>query len=139
MENRLVSESLEEFQELTEKLKGKQYKIDADKNKKITPNDFTILRGEKKPPKKKVNEDFSDSEISAQEFDEYLDQLFNSGMDPKEVIEEAKKFIDEHPYMHEQMGELEGEDKYAIPTQKLIQYYEENRDEIERDYPDYSE
>jgi len=52
MEAKLVSESLEEFQELSEKLKGKQYKIDADKNKKITPNDFKILRGEKKAPKK---------------------------------------------------------------------------------------
>lgn len=52
METKLVSESLEEFQEITEKLKGKQYKIDADKNKKINPNDFTILRGEKKPPKR---------------------------------------------------------------------------------------
>ena len=40
MEAKLVSESLEEFQELSEKLKGKQYKIDADKNKKITPNEF---------------------------------------------------------------------------------------------------
>jgi len=47
--DKLVAESLEE---LDERLKGKQYKIDADKNKKITPNDFKILRGEKKAPKK---------------------------------------------------------------------------------------
>jgi hypothetical protein len=52
MEAKFVSESLEEFQELTEKLKGKQHKIDADKNKKITGNDFKILRGEKKAPKR---------------------------------------------------------------------------------------
>ena len=52
MEGKLVSESLEEFQELTEKLKGKQHKIDADENKKITGNDFKILRGDKKPPKR---------------------------------------------------------------------------------------
>ena len=54
MDAKLVSESLEEFNEVNERLKGKQYKIDADKNKKITPNDFTILRGEKKAPKKKA-------------------------------------------------------------------------------------
>jgi|GEM_PF-3449918 hypothetical protein len=46
---KLVAESLEE---LSERLKGKQHKIDADENKKITGNDFKILRGEKKPPKR---------------------------------------------------------------------------------------
>jgi hypothetical protein len=50
---KLVAESLEEFNEVNEKLKGKQYKIDADKNKKITGNDFKILRGDKEPPKEK--------------------------------------------------------------------------------------
>jgi len=50
---KLVSESLEE---LNEKLKGKQYKIDADKNKKITKNDFKLLRKKKKEKDEKETE-----------------------------------------------------------------------------------
>jgi hypothetical protein len=45
---KLVVESLEDF--INEKLKGKQHKIDADENKKISGNDFKILRGDKKAP-----------------------------------------------------------------------------------------
>lgn len=222
---KLVAESLEELG-ITEKLKGKQYKIDADKNKKITGNDFKILRGEKKPPKRvneavktntpfiefllksarenelprkvinfikqsasitapvdkflldhpdfNIEEDFygggdvifdnlfdkwgdnleaitlkdiqeelsiivgalleelpeslpqtSDSQISVEEVEKWVDSLIKADyQDIEELKEVIHRFFDQHPYMHEELGELKGKDKYAKPINKLFKYYQ---------------
>lgn len=223
---KLVAESLEELG-ITEKLKGKQYKIDADKNKKITGNDFKILRGEKKPPKRvneavktntpfiefllksarenelprkvinfikqsasitapvdkflldhpdfNIEEDFygggdvifdnlfdkwgnnleaitlkdiqeelsiivgalleelpeslpqtSDSQISVEEVEKWVDSLIKADyQDIEELKEVIHRFFDQHPYMHEELGEFKGKDKYAKPINKLFKYYQE--------------
>jgi hypothetical protein len=106
MEAKLVSESIEAFQGLTERLKGKQYKIDADKNKKITSNDFKILRGEKKPPKK-VNEEDEFEELNGRkekaysDFREatqkYIQVQIEDGWDPDDIfsvlIEEIENLL----------------------------------------------
>lgn len=64
-------------------------------------------------------------QIPVEEFDAFVDTLLDLPFE--EAVEQLKTFINEHPYIHEELGELEGRDKYVGPYEKFVDNF---RDEF---------
>jgi hypothetical protein len=102
-----------EEEDVNEELKGKQHKIDANKNGKIDGGDFPLLK------KGKTNENFEDEDVST---DELMDRLDN--MTGKELLQ--------------LLGDA-GRDLKSVIARKLSTGMDRARDFFDKQYPDVDE
>ena len=103
----------EEEKDVKEELKGKQHKIDANKNGKIDGGDFKLLK------KGKTNENFEGEDVST---DELMDRLDN--MTGKELLQ--------------LLGDA-GRDLKNVIARKLSTGMDKARDFFDKQYPDVDE
>lgn len=115
-----------ESQASTEGLKGKQHKLDANKNGKIDGEDFKLLK------KKKANEDLELSEEDAELVEEFEQELMSL---VQEIQEETGETLSE-----EQIEALANEYLDALTEENLLaEEKEEDEDEEDEDESDEDE
>ena len=62
-----------------------------------------------------------EEQISAEDFDKFVDTLLN--LPREEAFSKLKTFMDEHPYTHEELGELPGRNKYKKSFDKFAKNF----------------
>jgi len=64
----------------------------------------------------------AEEEISPEEFVQFIEETI-TGNSPDEAIYEVVAFINAHPYIHHQLGEIKGKDKYGEGAEIMKDFY----------------
>jgi len=103
---RLVCESLEELNEIY----GEGY------------TSSSTYSGEEAPETTAEEAPVAEEEISPEEFIQFIEETM-TGNEPDEAIYQIVSFINAHPYIHHQLGEIKGKDKYAEGADIMREFY----------------
>jgi hypothetical protein len=108
---KLVCESLEELNEIY----GEGY----------TSTSTSSNYPEEAPEEKTVEapaEEETEEQISPEELNNFIEEAFNNNT-PDEAIYQVVAFMNANPYIHHQLGEIKGKDKYAEAADLLRSLY----------------
>jgi len=61
-----------------------------------------------------------------EEFEQLIQDLVDQDLPVEDAVPELKAIFDEYPYMHEELGEVEGRDLYKKGIDIFIQKYAEH-------------
>jgi len=72
-----------------------------------------------------------DNWITFSEAEDALMSIIENAEYPSDAVRELKIFFDENPYMHEELGEIEGRDYYKDAVDRFIEGFKEKFGEEE--------